>query len=240
LTHRTVNAGRTIVLIPGLTCDATYWERQRHRLGELGDVVIPRLHDLDSLVGMAETILAGTSGRLDVVGHSMGGRVAFEVVRLTPERVRSLAVLDTGAHPADTDEPAQRQVRLDLAESGGMAAVAADWVPAMIHPDQRSNAVLVNAITDMVTSHTVEQYRGQVRALLERRDVRPGLGSIACPTLVACGRADEWSPVEQHREIVAAIKGARLEIIEGAGHMVAMERPEPTTRLLHDWLSEQR
>ena len=229
---------RTIVLIPGLTCDATYWEHQHRSLGDLGDVVIPRLHDHDSLTTMAETILAETNGRLDVVGHSMGGRVAFEVVRLAPERVRSLAVLDTGAHPAATDEPAQRQVRLDLAEAGGMSALAADWVPAMVHPDHRGDQALVGSITDMVTSHSVSQYRGQIRALLERRDARQLLVAITCPTLVACGRADEWAPLEQHREIAAAIPGARLAIIEDAGHMVAMEQPDATTRLLAGWLRE--
>lgn len=229
-------ARRTIVLIPGLTCDAAFWEHQRAVLRRLGDVVVPRLHDHDSLAAMAETILAESTGPLDVVGHSMGGRVAFEVVRLAPARVRSLAVLDTGVHPAGGDEPAQRRVRLDLAEAGGMEALAADWVPAMIHPARRDDEALVRAITDMVTSHTVEQYRGQIRALLERPDARPLLPAISCPALVAVGRADEWSPVEQHREIAAAIPGARLEIIEDAGHMVAMEQPEATNQLLVGWL----
>jgi pimeloyl-ACP methyl ester carboxylesterase len=227
---------RTIVLIPGLTCDATFWSHQRRTLHARGDLVVPRLHDHTSLVAMAETILADVAGPLDVIGHSMGGRVAFEVVRLAPERVRSLAVLDTGVHPTGSDEPARRQVRLDLADDGGMEALAADWVPEMIHADRRGDRTLVSAITAMVTSYTVEQYRGQIRALLERPDARPVLPTIVCPTLVAVGRFDVWSPLEQHRDIAAAIPGARLEIIEDAGHMVAMEQPGATTRLLADWL----
>jgi pimeloyl-ACP methyl ester carboxylesterase len=118
-----------------------------------------------------------------------------------------------------------------------MDALAADWVPAMVHPDRRDDRSLIRTITEMVTSFTVEQYRGQIRALLERPDARSVLPSIACPTLVACGRADEWSPLAQHEEIAAAIPGARLAVIEDAGHMVAMEQPEATTRLLADWLA---
>ena len=231
-----MGTSRTTVLIPGLTCDATFWAHQHSELIRRSRVVVPRLHDHDSLEAMASTILSETSGPLDVVGHSMGGRVAFEVVRLASGRVRSLAVLDTGAHSAGADEPAQRQVRLDLAAAGGMESLAADWVPAMLHPDRRDDEALVGAISEMVASYTVQQYRGQIRALLERPDARPTLGSIACPTLVAVGRADTWSPVEQHREIESAIRGARLEIIEDAGHMVAMEQPEVTTQLLVDWL----
>ena len=232
-----VEADRTIVLIPGLTCDARFWRHQRPALSRLGDVVIPRLHDEVSIGAMAEVTLAAAHGPLDVVGHSMGARVGFEVVRRAPERVRSFAVLDTGDHPADAGEPQQRQARLDLAETGGMDALAADWVPAMVHPDRRDDRSLIRTITEMVTSFTVEQYRGQIRALLERPDARSVLPSIACPTLVACGRADEWSPLAQHEEIAAAIPGSRLAVIEDAGHMVAMEQPEATTRLLADWLA---
>lgn len=228
---------RTIVLIPGLTCDARFWAEQRAPLARFGEVVVPRLHDEVSIGAMAAVTLAAADGRLDVVGHSMGGRVAFEVVRRAPERVRSLAVLDTGAHPAPAGEREQRRGRIEIAEAGGMEALAANWVPAMLHPSRRSDRRLVDAISEMVASFTVEQYIGQIHALLGRPDARRVLPSIACPTLVACGRADEWSPLAQHEEITAEVPGARLAVIEDAGHMVAMEQPEATTRLLAEWLA---
>lgn len=233
-----VTAERTIVLIPGLTCDERFWADQRTPLARFGEVVIPRLHDERSIGAMAEVTLAAAEGPLDVIGHSLGGRVAFEVVRQAPERVRSLVVLDTGAHPADADEPEQRRRRVEIAEAGGMEALAADWVPAMLHPARRGDADLVHAISAMVASFTLEQYLGQIGALLERPDARLVLPSITCPAMVACGVADEWSPLAQHEEIAAAIPGARLAVIEDAGHMVAMEQSEATTRLLVDWLDE--
>ena len=227
---------RTVVLIPGLTCDERFWAAQRTPLAGFGEVVIPRLHDARSIGSMAEATLAAADGPLDVVGHSMGGRVAFEIVRRAPERVRSLAVLDTGAHPAAADEPEQRQGRIEIAEDAGMHALAADWVPAMLHPARRGDRELIRSISAMVASFTVRQYLGQVRALLGRPDARPLLPTITCPALVACGRADEWSPLSQHEEIAAEIPGATLVVIEDAGHMVAMERPDTTTRLLVEWL----
>jgi pimeloyl-ACP methyl ester carboxylesterase len=228
-----------VVLVPGLTCDATFWRHQVEALAPIDGgprILIPRLHDVTSLEEMAAEALALTDGPLQVVGHSMGGRVAMSMVRQAPERVVSLALLDTGAHAADADEPARRQVRLDLADRAGMAGLAADWVPNMVHPDRVDDAELLDEITTMVTSYTVDQYRGQITALLNRIDEQPHLPAIACPTLVACGSHDSWSPVDQHREIAAAIPGSRLEIIDNAGHMIAMERPEETTALLADWL----
>ncbi len=224
------------VLIPGLTCDATFWSHQRVALEPYVNVVIPRLHEFDSFDAMARSILTETAGQLDVVGHSMGGRVALEISRLAPERVRSLALLDTGSHGVTDSEPASRQVRLDIAQRDGMAGVALDWVPMMIDPARHNDHRLIEAITAMVTSYTVEQFTNQIRALLTRRDAGPDLGAIRCPTLVACGRADSWSPVEQHVELAARIPAACLEIIEDAGHMIAMERPEATTDMLLRWL----
>jgi pimeloyl-ACP methyl ester carboxylesterase len=227
------------ILIPGLTCDATFWANQEAVLSQDRPVAVPKLHDFTSLTDMARSILDAHVGPLDVIGHSMGGRVAFEVVRLAPERVRTLAVLDTGSHPVGANEPAGRQRRLDLAAEGGMEAVAADWVPEMVHPDRRQDHALLDRITAMVTSYTVEQYRGQINALLTRPDAGLHLGAIECPTLVAVGRDDAWSPVVQHEQIAAAIDGARLEVIEQAGHMVAMERPAETTDLLAGWLTQR-
>lgn len=226
----------TLVLIPGLMCDRRFWRVPLEMLDSARPVWIPLLHDIDSLTRMAESILDDTEGLLDVVGHSMGGRVALELWDLAPDRVRTLALLDTGVHPVGIDEPARREVLLDLAETDGLGAVAERWIPGMIHPDRQSDEQLVDEITEMVTSYRTDQFQGQVRALLGRRDVGPILETISCPTLVACGSHDGWSPPDQHRAIAAAIAGARFELIAESGHMVAMERPAATTQILSGWL----
>lgn len=229
-------AQRTVVLVPGLMCDATFWGDQIDVLSRSRSVHVPRLHDHRSLAGMAATILAQTDGPLDVVGHSMGGRVALEVWAAAPDRVESLMVLDTGVHPVGPDEPVRRQVLLDLAAESGLTAVAEQWVPGMLHPDRVTDTELVREVTTMVTSYRPEQFAGQVAALLGRRDARPILATITCPTLVVCGSDDRWSPPEQLRSIADSIDGARYVEIADAGHMVAMERPAQVTEVLVDWL----
>ena len=232
-----------VLMLPGLLCDHTIWQAQAAGLADIADVTIADFGELDDLSGMARAALDQVaddpSGRLlDVVGHSMGGRVAFELWRVAPERVRSLVVLDTGCHAVAPAEPASRQVLLGVAADQGMAALAEAWLPPMVHPDRRDDPTLMAPLTEMVMRATPELHARQIRALLGRPDATPLLAGITVPTLVIVGREDEWSPVPQHETIAAAIPDARLEVIDHSGHMVTVERPDAVTALLREWLRD--
>ncbi len=226
-----------ILAIPGLLCDEFVWEFQADALADIADTTIADVSEHDDLTEMARAALSTVDGHVDVVGHSMGGRVAFEVWRLAPERVRSLVVLDTGAHPADADEPASRGRLTEMSATEGMGALADAWLPQMVHPDRRADAGFMEPLRKMVGRATPAQHARQIHALLTRPDATPLLGSITVPTLVIVGREDAWSPVAQHERIAAAIPGARLEVVEHAGHMVTVEQPAATAGLLRDWMT---
>jgi pimeloyl-ACP methyl ester carboxylesterase len=228
---------RHVLALPGLLCDDLVWETQAAALGEIADVTIADLSSSDDLADMAAAALATVDGRVDVFGHSMGGRVAFEIWRQAPERVASLVVLDTGIHPAGPDEPTVRQRMLDISANAGMEALADAWLPQMVHPDRCADPAFMQPLRDMVVRATPEQHARQIRALLHRPDAAPLLDTITVPTLIVVGRHDEWSPVEQHERIAGSISGARLAVIEDAGHMATLERPEVVSALLGDWLT---
>ncbi|OGT70521.1 MAG: hydrolase [Gammaproteobacteria bacterium RIFCSPLOWO2_02_FULL_56_15] len=225
-----------LLLLPGLMCDADVWRRQIDSLADIADPIVPDFRGLDSLEAMARKSLAMAPERFAMTGHSMGGRVALEVYRLAPERVLRLALLDTGVHPATAEEPAKRQVYLDLAANQGMEGVAAAWMPPMVHPDRQADRELLEAIRRIITRTSVAEFEGQIRALLQRPDATPILARIQCPTLLLCGRADAWSPPEQHAAIARQISSATLVIIENAGHMITMEQPEAVSLALRAWL----
>ncbi len=227
----------TVILLHGLMCDETVWADQRAALSADYQVMVPDLRDFDSLEVMARAVLDAAPSQAHVVGHSMGGRVAWEIVRLAPARLRSLVVLDTGVHPVAEGEPEVRQRFLDLADLGGMEAVVDAWLPPMLHPDRRNDQELVGPLRAMVTGYRADQFKGQIRALLERNDATPLLPSMACPTLVICGRQDGFSTLARHEEFSALIPGAELAVVENAGHMVTVEQPEAITALLVDWLA---
>jgi pimeloyl-ACP methyl ester carboxylesterase len=166
----------------------------------------------------------------------MGARVALEMLRLAPERIVRLGLLDTGVHPRRDGEEASRQALVDLAFEEGMGALAEKWLPPMVHEARTRDDALMARLKAMVMRSTPEQHRRQIRALLDRPDARPLLRTISCPTLVMVGRQDRWSPLAQHQEIAALIPHAELVVIEESGHMSPVEQPKQVSQALLRWL----
>lgn len=228
-----------LVLLPGLLCDATVWAPQKEVLsGGFRVTAWRHFYGHDSLGSMAREVLDEAPKRFALAGHSMGGRVALEIMRTAPERVERLALLDTTATPATPQEPERRREMIDLARREGMAALAAHWLPMIIHPQRLHEREFVKALAAMISRATPQIFEGQAAALLNRPDYRPVLPKIACPTLVACGRDDLWSPISAHEEIAAAIPGAKLALIDNCAHMATVEAPAEVARLLRAWMMD--
>jgi len=224
-----------LYLLPGLLCDETVWRSQRAALAV--ETKVADFRGFDSLTAMAQSVLDQAPARFAVAGHSMGGRVALEIMRLAPERVDRLALLDTGIHPTREGEAAKRKVLVDLARKKGMRAMSRLWLEPMVHPARIADDALMLPLLAMVERMSPDHYAGQIKALVDRRDAAPILPIIACPTLVAVGRQDAWSAVAQHEEIAAAVAGARLVVFEECGHMSTVERPDAVSAALADWLA---
>lgn len=230
----------TLVLIPGLLCDSVVWAEQARTLQPFAHSVIVDHGHHHSIDAMATAVLAmDLPERISVAGHSMGGRVALEILRQAPERVDRLALLDTGfqARPSGESgerERSQRMTLVQLARRNGMRQMGAEWSRSMV--GDHASPALREAILDMIERSSVEQFEAQVLALLNRPDATSLLRSIRCPLLLACGRDDHWSPLARHEEMRELIEGSRLEIIERAGHMTTMEQPEAVSSILRDWL----
>lgn len=230
-----------LVLLPGLMCDDAVWQPQIARLGEIAETQVVDYGLSDSLSGMATLALSQAPARFALAGHSMGGRIALEIMRQAPERVLALAVLDTGYQPRPSGpdgepEKAQRHGLLKLAEDEGMRAMGERWVQGMVHPDRLSDEQLIGAILDMIARKTPAHFAAQIQALLERPDAEELLKAVRCPTLILCGRQDSWSPLARHEQMAALMPTAKLVAIEDCGHMSTMERPEAVSVALSDWL----
>jgi pimeloyl-ACP methyl ester carboxylesterase len=227
-----------LLLLPGLICDARIWAPQVGALRASREVhAIDGYGEADSLGAMAEAVLAAAPDRFALAGHSMGGRVALEVIRRAPERVERLALISTGTH---LPKPKEAEGRFKLLERGveqGMDALIDAWLPPMVWEPNRTIPGLMDSMARMCADMGLDSYERQIRALLARPEVESLLATIACPTLVATGRHDSWASPAQHEGISAAIKGARLEIIEESGHMLPLERPDAMTDALERWLN---
>lgn len=231
----------TLILLPGLMCDAAVWAPQCAALQAQAQCVVPAYGLCDSLSAMAQQVLSqAPSERFSLAGHSMGGRVALEVLRLAPQRVARLALLDTGVQPlpAGADGERERVGRMALlsqARRQGMRVMGSQWARAMVHPDQRDTP-LFDAVLDMLERSSADQFAAQINALLTRPDASALLPTISCPTLVLCGREDNWSPPAQHERMRDAIANAELCVIERCGHMSTLEQPQAVNDALAAWL----
>jgi len=231
-----------IVLVPGLMCDAAVWREQAVGLGAIGEVIIADHGDSNSLGGMADRILASAPPSFALAGHSMGGRVALEVIARAPRRVTRLALLDTGfealaAGEAGERERAGRMRLLALSRAQGMRPMAEDWARGMVHPARLADIPLMESIHAMIARATPEIFEAQIHALLKRPDRTALLGQIGIPTLVLCGHDDAWSPLARHEDMARRIRGSRLVDVPDCGHMCTMERPEAVGRALLQWLA---
>jgi len=235
------NGKQALVMLPGLLCDRAVWQHQIDALAGLADCTSIEWGKEDSLDAMAETALRQAPARFSVAGHSMGGRAALEVFRLAPERVARIALFNTGCtgRPQSTageEEERGRMALLAIARSEGMRAMAAQWLPPMLHPARRTDRGLAETIIEMFARQTPDVFAAQIRALLGRPDRCDLLGQIRCPALLLTGREDGWSPAARHAEMAAKIPGSTLTVIPDCGHMSMLEQPEAVTSALRDWL----
>ncbi len=231
-----MNGQPTILLLPGLLCDASIWSAQIDALKPHAKILVADCSGHDSIDAMARSALAMTDSPIIAIGHSMGARVAMEMVHLAPERIAKLALIDTGIDSRREGEEAKRQVLIDLAFTQGMEALANRWLPPMLHADRVEDQALLAPLKAMVMRATPEQHHRQIQALLNRPDLRPRLAGIACRTLVMVGRQDRWSPLAQHEEMAELIPNAELVVIEDSGHMSLLEQPEQVSSALLRWL----
>ena len=225
-------------LLPGLMCDEAVWERQRLALAPYADVRIPVFRGFTSLRAMAEFVLEHAPERFSVVGHSMGGRVAFELMEIAGKRIEHFAVMDTGVHGVLGGEAEKRGTLLAAAQRKGLQAVADAWILPMLHPAHHSDVRLIADINAMILRNSLDDYIGQVGALLARSDQTPYLARIQQKTWLLCGEADSWSPVSQHEAMQQHLADSELRIIKNAGHMSPMEQPEAVSSILLEWINE--
>lgn len=227
---------KDLVLLPGLLCDAALWAHQAAALADIARPVVADLTGQDSVAGLAESVLAAAPERFALAALSMGGYVAFEIVRRAPERVTALALMDTSARPDSEEQSEVRRGLIALSRRGRFKGVTPRLLPRLIHPDRLDRPEPAGTIIVMAERTGQQAFIRQQTAIMGRPDSRPGLGAIACPTLVAVGRQDALTPPELAAEMATGIPGARLEIIEASGHLPPLEQPEATAALMRAWL----
>jgi len=226
-----------LLFLPGLLEDADAFEAVISGLSEDATCVVADLTRADTIAGLAkEALQQAPDGKFFLLGHSMGGYVALEILRQAPQRVAKLALLNTHARP-DTPEGTENRRRLMALADKDFEQVITTLTPKLMTADHQKDPILTGTIGSMALGVGKEAFKRQETAIIGRIDSRPHLKDIRVPTLVIAARDDQLMPVELLRELADGIPGARLAIVEDSGHMAPIEQPEEVARLLREWIA---
>jgi 3-oxoadipate enol-lactonase len=199
-------------------------------------------YDMDTLTGDALAVIDHLGvAPVHWVGLSMGGFVGQRIAARHPELLRSLTLLDTSADPEERFAAIQDKVLTVIYRFAGIAPVRRSVLKIMLGPTFRDDARAKPVIDDwmgQVAATDRNGLRGAILAVANRKPVYAEIGAITAPTLVAVGADDVPTPLKRSERIAAAIPGARLEIVPGAGHSSTIEQPEAITALLQKFLAE--
>lgn len=226
-----------LVLVPGLLCSKALWAPQLVALADIADMTVADHTRHDTMEAIARSILAAAPERFALAGLSMGGFIAFEIMRQAPQRVTKLALLDTHARPETPDRREQRLRRNALAQREGAGAVQDELMPLLIHKRLLADKEFTALVRQMAVDTGADALVRQHAAIMARQDSRPLLAAIRVPTVVIVGREDALTPPEMAQEIAAGIAGAKLEIIDDCGHLSTLEQPAAVNRALRAWLT---
>ena len=228
----------TLVLLPGLLNTRRVFEQQVEALSDLADCVVPELWHHDTIGAMADATLALAPPTFALVGFSMGGYVAFEVLRRATQRVERLALMDTQATPDSAESTKRRRALLEQTKIGRFRGVQRTLLPQLLHSRHINDDAIIQPIFDMAQEIGADGFVREQRAIIDRADSRRMLVDIDIPTVVIVGRQDQVTPLLRSEEMAADIADSRLVVLEECGHMSPLEKPAEVTAALRRWLSQ--
>ena len=223
-----------LLFLPGMMCDDRLFAPQMAALSHH----MPKCADLsrdDTVQAMATRVLADAPDRFALAGLSMGGIVAMEVVRQSPDRVARLALLDTNPLPEPPEVQAGRGPQIARAQAGELAAMMRDtFIPRYLAaPD----AGIARTCLDMALDLGPEVFARQSLALHDRPDQCDTLRAYKGPALILTGADDRLCPRDRHDLMHRCMPHATYRVIDGAGHLPTLEQPDTTTEALIQWLT---
>jgi pimeloyl-ACP methyl ester carboxylesterase len=225
-----------ILLVPGLVSSPRIFAPVIPALWRLGPVTVANHIRDDNMGAIARRILAEAPPRFALAGHSMGGYIAFEIMRQAPERVAKLALINTQARPDTPETTTRRRGQIARAQGGEYHAILDELFSGFVHPSRREDASLRQLVHDMGDDIGPEAFVRQQMAVMHRADSRPMLAWIKCPTLVLSGDEDNTIPNSLSVEMAGGIPGAKLVILPNCGHLPQPEQPQATADAMVEWL----
>lgn len=225
----------SVIFLPGFMCDGRLFGAQMKHLSAIGyDCRAGDLSGAATIERMASTVLSDAPAKFALVGLSMGGIVAFEIMRQAPDRITHLALLNTTARQDTAGQVRKNQMKRVVA--GELSLVLREELKPQYLAEANRKPSTLSLLESMGQQLGVDAFVQQTMALTIRRDAFDVLGEIRCPTLVLAGADDRVCPVDRHEEIARQVKGSKLQILESCGHISTLEKPDEVSNALQQLL----
>jgi len=219
-------------MIPGTLCTERTFTAQLASLQGVSEPLVRLPVEGSDLGTCTADILESVPERFALLGFSLGGLVALEVMRRAPERVQRLCLIATNPR-GSTQQNFETWTRWRReTAAGGFADIARAHAEGVY----RENSEARTAVTEMALVLGPETLMKQLGLLESRPDSRSTLGTITCPTLLIVGQQDRVTPPALHQEMLGLLPSAKLETLKSCGHYAPLERPHEVSSLLHGWL----
>ncbi|WP_417695362.1 alpha/beta fold hydrolase [Roseibium sp.] len=224
-----------IVLIPGLLCTETLYAPQISAFSDR-PILVADHRQHNSIEAIARSVLDKAPDAFALAGLSMGGYVAMEIMRIAPQRVTRLALMDTNARADTQEQTDRRQVLIRMTRERGFDKVPHLLYPGFVHANRAADENLKSVVLEMAEETGPDAFIRQTEAIIGRLDSRPSLGDITCPTLVLVGDGDTLTPPDLAREMHEHISGSELMVVPDCGHLSTLEAPNAVTDALKAWI----
>ena len=214
----------SIVLIPGMMCTGDIFTHQINYLNDYFNVIVVEFNQHDDIASGVKNLAPTLPVEFHLLGHSMGGIVAMELVRQFSGRVLSLALLNTNPYEEKQELREKRNQRLrELDELNLIALMKSDHISRYFPPNHKDKSKLIEKCVEMASTLDKQVFYNQSVALRDRSDQTSTLKSLNCKTLLICGENDLLCPVSYHSDMRKMIKKSVLIVLEGVGHMPTLE-----------------
>lgn len=227
-----------LLFLPGLFCDARVFSAQMTALGRDMSVMIAPTSNYERIEEMASEILSCAPLKFALVCQCLGGAIALEVLRRAPERVTRIALV--GATPlADTpQDAAAREAQIVSIKAGRLEDVVRESVSRgwFVGGNTRNDGIA--KVVAMAKANGPDATVRQIRAFQRRKDQQGTSRKVKQPVLVMCGEEDGVTPRKRHEFMAELIPYAKLEVVEGAGHLPMLDQPQVTTELLRSFMRQ--
>lgn len=229
-----------LILVPGFLNDSRVWADVADRLGGDADVRIAdvgRQSSMAAMAGDAWALAAAVPAATPVVvcGFSMGGYVAIEMAVKPVRQLGALALIDTSSRPEAAENIPVREKTVAALQKD-IARTVEGLLALNLHPESLQDAALVERVRRMMIGVGAATAARQVQAIVGRADHRALLALLELPALVLCAHDDKVLPPALSRETAALLRNSTLTLIDGAGHLTPVERPDAVAAAVRELL----